>query len=426
MRHFPPRPGGQRAEHGTATRRRRRGWVSLGGCLLLWCLAAPAAALEGTPAGQAPEPHTGEPSVPPAETKTAPATSDWHYGGFIDLGASIDFNFPDNHQFRSRSTTPRANELDLNMALVYARKDISAGSPWGLELAIQTGQDARAFAFATNDPTVDFADQLRQFGKANVSYLASIGKGLTLQAGLFSSLMGYESLYAKDNPNYSRAWIADFSPYLMFGVNASYPLSAHLTGTLFVIRRFFHLANENNLPSYGAQLAYTPSPPWTLKETLYYGPDEADTALEFWRAYSDTIVEWKRDRLTIALDHQIGTEQLVGPRRRTFFWGAALFTRWNVSGPWSIAVRPEFYWDRDGRMTGAEQFVKALTTTLEYKVPWPYAWTNVILRVEYRFDESTGVGGGFFKDGEVSPGVLKLTPQRHALTFAAIWTFDSP
>src|SRR5262249_40395940 len=163
-----------------------------------------------------PEPRTGEPGGPPAETKTAPALSDWHYGGVIDLGAPIDFHFSDNHQFRGRGTTPRANQLDLNMASGYVRQDIATGSPPGMELALQTGQDARAFAFATGAPTVDFADQLRQFGKANVSYLASVGKGLTLQAGLFSSLIGYESLYAKDNPNYSRAWIADFSPYLMF------------------------------------------------------------------------------------------------------------------------------------------------------------------------------------------------------------------
>src|SRR5262249_28165170 len=119
---FSTRLDGPRAEHDTATRRRWRGWVSLGGCLLLWCLVTPAVALEGTPAGRGPEPRTGESSGPPAETKTAPALSDWHYGGFIDLGAAIDFNFPDNHLFRSRGTTPRANGLDLNMAGVYLRK----------------------------------------------------------------------------------------------------------------------------------------------------------------------------------------------------------------------------------------------------------------------------------------------------------------
>jgi len=49
----------------------------------------------------------------------------------------------------------------------------------------------------------------------------------------------------------------------------------------------------------------------------------------------------------------------------------------------------------------------------------------MLLRVEYRFDESTG-GGGFFKDGAVSPGALKLMLRQHLLAFAAIWTFDSP
>jgi hypothetical protein len=33
----------------------------------------------------------------------------WHYGGFIDVGYSLDFNFPENHLFRDRSTTPRVN-----------------------------------------------------------------------------------------------------------------------------------------------------------------------------------------------------------------------------------------------------------------------------------------------------------------------------
>ena len=34
----------------------------------------------------------------------------WHYGGFVDLGYSLNLN----HLFRNRSTTPRVNELDIN------------------------------------------------------------------------------------------------------------------------------------------------------------------------------------------------------------------------------------------------------------------------------------------------------------------------
>ena len=101
-----------------------------------------------------------------------------------------------------------------------------------------------------------------------------------------------------------------------------------------------------------------------------------------------------------------------------------MVVRWHIAGPWSVALRPEFYWDRNGRWTGSEQFVKAITSTVEYK--FPYRWTNTMIRMEYRYDDSTGVGGGFFKDGEVSPGVLRLVPSQHLFLVGVLVTFDSP
>ncbi|MGH7208561.1 MAG: outer membrane beta-barrel protein, partial [Nitrospiraceae bacterium] len=188
---------------------------------LLWLLVAPAWAGEATVAGLPAEtqPRDEVLSGSPAP-KAEPEKSDWHYGGFVDLGYSLDFNFPENHQFRSRSTTPRVNELDMNMAAAYIRKDASEQSRWGTELLVQGGQDAKDFGFGVNLPKLPHSDALRHLGLANVSYLAPVGKGLILQAGIFNSFIGYESLYAKNNFNYTRAWIADYSPYLMMGGNA--------------------------------------------------------------------------------------------------------------------------------------------------------------------------------------------------------------
>jgi hypothetical protein len=274
---------------------------------------------------------------------------------------------------------------------------------------------------------VDGSDALRHLGRANVSYLAPVRNGLMLQAGLFNSLIGYESLYAKDNFNYTRAWIADYSPYLMFGANAVYQFNEQWTGAVFVINEYFHLQNANSLPSYGAQVAYKPSAPWTFKETIYYGPDQSDTSLEFWRLFSDSIVEWKiNEDVTIAGEYQVGTQEMADQtgNPRAFYMGAALPMRWHISGPWSAALRPEVYWDRFGLMTGSKQLIRAVTTTTEYKLP--YKWANMILRLEYRYDESTGPDGGFFKGGQVAPGEFGLTAAQHMLIFAAIWTFDSP
>lgn len=88
-----------------------------------------------------------------------------------------------------------------------------------------------------------------------------------------------------------------------------------------------------------------------------------------------------------------------------------------------MKVRPEFCWDRDGRWTGSQQLVKALTSTVEYRLP--YRRTHTIIRLEHRFDDSRGKGGGFFKDGEVQAGVIGLTPTQHLLILGVIFTFDS-
>jgi hypothetical protein len=384
---------------------------------------------------QAPAGPDRQPAVPegpsaaptPQEDRAEEPKTEWHYGGFLDLGYSLDFNFPQNHLFRDRGTTPRVNELDLNMGAVYVRKDVSEQSRLGMELLVQGGQDALNFGFGTNLPELPGSSWLRNFGRANVSYLAPVGNGLTIQAGIFNSLIGYESLFAKDNPNYTRAWIADYSPYLMMGVNATYPFNDQWTGAAFIINEYFHLQNANSLPSYGAQLAYKPTSSWLFKQTIYYGPDQSNTSLEFWRLFSDSIIEWKaNDDVVIAGEYQVGTQKTAGVlgEPRVFYMGAAFPMRWHIVGPWSVALRPEVYWDRNGLMTGDQQFIWAMTTTVEYKLP--YEWTNTIIRLEYRYDESTGPGGGFFKGGDIAPGVNGLTPAQNMLIFAAIWTFDSP
>jgi Putative beta-barrel porin-2, OmpL-like. bbp2 len=172
--------------------------------MILLCLAPPVAA-QDEPAAPAPQ---------------------WHYGAFADGAYLYDFNSPANHLFRDRGTTAYVDEPVLNMAGAWIRKDASDRSRWGMELTLQGGKDSEAFGFSATAPNLAGATGLRHLGPTDVSYLAPVGKGLTVQAGIFSSLIGYDSLYAKDNLNYTRPWGADYTPYLMLGVNASYPFTA--------------------------------------------------------------------------------------------------------------------------------------------------------------------------------------------------------
>ena len=122
----------------------------------------------------------------------AQTASEWHYGGFADAAYLPDFNDPPNHLFRDRSTAFRVNEVDLNMAAVYVKKDATEKSRWGMEGTLQGGRDAEGFGFSATAPNVNGSTWLRHFGPTDISCLVPIGKGLTIQAGLFSSSIGYD------------------------------------------------------------------------------------------------------------------------------------------------------------------------------------------------------------------------------------------
>lgn len=352
-----------------------------------------------------------------AQTADASASAEWHAGGFADLGYLKDFNHPANHLFRARGTTPRVDELDVNMAIAYVRKTVSASSRWGLEATVQGGKDSLAFGFSPTAANLSGADWLRHLGPTDVSYLLPIGRGVTVQGGIFSSLVGYDSLYAKDNFTYTRPWCADFTPYLMLGANVSYPFSDRVSVTGFVINSYFHLSHPNDAPNVGGQVAYAATPRTSIKETVLYGSHQADVSLSHWRALSDTIVERKAGRLTTAGELQVATEMLAGSGARASWVALQFPVHVNLRGPWSVTARPELAHDPSGRYTGVRQTVTAITSGIEYRAAGH--GTQAIARLEYRYDRSTGVEGGFF-----SGPLNELVSGQPLLVGAVILTFD--
>lgn len=359
------------------------------------------------------------------QTTPAPPPSPWQYGAFVDAAYLLDFNHPANDLFRSRGTTYKLDQPLINMTAAYLQKSVTESSRWGMRFTVQAGLDSRVFGFSATAPDLPGSEGLRHLGPTNISYLAPAGKGLTIQGGIFSSLIGYDSLYAKDNFSYTRPWGADFTPYLMLGINASYPFTDRLTVTAYVVNGYWHLANANSVPSWGAQVSYKATPHTTLKQAVLIGPHQSNTSLEFWRYLSDSIAEWKTDRFTTAFEYQIGTENVAVPGDPRALWMAAQMPlHWVLSKHWAVTERPEIYWDRNGRLTGFIQTVKANTVTLEYRRP--YRQFTGIVRLEHRIDDSRGPQGGFFRGAFLPPGGgVGLTPTQNLLGLAFIVTFDS-
>jgi hypothetical protein len=356
------------------------------------------------------------PSHAQTRTDATPAPA-WHAGGTFDVSFLDDTNDPANHLFRTRGTTPKVDELGVNMAAAYVKRAPTPASRWGIELTAQTGHDTDAFGFSPTAPNVAGADWLRRLGPVNASYLFDAGRGLTVQGGIFSSLIGYDSLYAKDNFTYTRPWGADFTPYLMLGGSVAYPFSDRLTVTGFVVNSYFHLSHPNDAPSVGAQAAYALAPGVSLKQTVLYGSHQADTSLDHWRILSDTILERKSPRFTIAGELQLATELVAGTGERASWVSAQLPVHIVLGGPWSVTVRPEAARDRSGRYTSVAQTIYAMTSTLEYRRR--VSDLDAILRFEYRLDDSRGPAGGFYSGPDND-----LVPRQHLFIGAVILSFD--
>lgn len=343
----------------------------------------------------------------------------WQYGAYIDLGYANALQTGQEIAWRSKATTTRLNEFSPNMGMFYVRKLASENSRWGMELGGQAGYDTDGQVPA--ESRLPGYSILRYIARANVSYLAPIGNGLTFTAGLMNSFIGYESMYAKDNPNYTRSWIADYSPYYLIGAGAQYPINDAISLSFYLLSDYDYLAFRSSAPKYATQVTWTMDPHWKLTQNIFAGPEQESTDTRFWRYFSDTILQWSTDDISIAYVYDAGTEQLATAGGKQVLWiGSALFTRWHIDGPWSVSLRPEIYWDPDGRLTGSQQFIKAITTTVEYKIPLGEA--SLALRSEYRFDDSTGKQGGFIAPGNRTSG---LAADQHLVLFSALLSFDS-
>ena len=352
---------------------------------------------------------------------------DWHYGAYVDFGYLPNLSSPGADLWRSKTTDFRLNSPQINLARAYIRKEVNPlGSRWGGEFGVQTGVDTEGLVSKTSGDTIGSADSLRHFSRANLSYLFPAGNGLKITAGLMNSYIGYASFHSKDNANYTRGYLLDNVPYFLFGVEGIYPLSDTITLGLYTLTGYTYLTAPNAVPSFGFQAVWETTPEFTLVQNLYYGPDQRETDLRFWRFFSDSIIEYKDGKWVLAGAFDIGTEeQSFNTSNPRYIWMAgALWIDRNLPGPWWLGFRPEFYWDPDGAITGFEQLIWAVTSTLAYRVNI-FSKHSLTAKLEYRFDRSTGSGGGFFTGQDIAPGSPLLTPNQQLFIFGLAWAFDS-
>ncbi len=86
---------------------------------------------------------------------------------------------------------------------------------------------------------------------------ASFARGpLTLEAGIYPSHIGFESLQSQLNWTYTRSWMGELSPYYQTGLKGTWRFNDAWSAQLHLINGWQNIGENNHGKALGTQVAY--------------------------------------------------------------------------------------------------------------------------------------------------------------------------
>ena len=320
----------------------------------------------------------------------------------------------------------------FNIAEFSIKKDPSERYPFGYGLVLTAGIDSQKNhaigIFRDDDDAFPFRNTAKvDLQEAYASYLIPIGSGLTVKAGKFVTLLGYEVIESPNNLNFSRSFLFSFSiPLTHVGGLLSYSPLPWLSITAGPVVGWDVADDNNSRMSVMGQFAVTAVKDLALTFNWITGPEQFNedghprTVLDFIVAYTGL------KNLTLALNVDYGWEyneaSLVASGTRSgngaSWWGWAGYAAYDWTEKLRTAVRLEYFKDTEGVRTlavspGTKLDLYGVTATLQYKI-----WKGLVGRLEYRHDSANEKVFAIRAPGYVATGKSQDT-----LTLALYYSF---
>jgi hypothetical protein len=340
------------------------------------------------------------PAISADDLKKALGLSIYLQGGYTYNGnASASGPFDDTgngEQNDFRVFDHKANSFTLDLAQIVFQKDPALGNV-GYKVKFSAGETAKLIHAAGMGASGESFDVT----EAYMSYNAAVGKGLRFDFGKMVTFFGAEVIEAIDNPNYSRSFLFNYAiPFTHTGLKASYVFSDALNAAVYIVNGWDNATDNNRGKSYGVSVGYTPAESFSLLINGMTGPEQNEqgangptvgSSSSNQRTLLDIVATIKPVKpLSIILNYDDGREDNVpgtllpsGTSSDAKWDGLAGIIKYDFNDTYSLAVRGEYFDDKDGFRTGTVQKLKEVTVTPEIRLNG-----GVILRPEYRHDTS--------------------------------------
>jgi hypothetical protein len=396
---------------------------------------APPAAQPATPAPAATTPATPAPTTPPpAPTSLLPKGWEPSYtvGGYVEAAYTYAFEKPSNGIINERGFDDRHNTFTVQNAVLDAQGKLGGLSA---RVALQVGRTPDTYYAA--EPRLPGAsgapgsssDTWRFIQQAYAGYKFDVASGLALEAGIFLSPIGLETMAAKDDWNYSRSNLFFGLPFYHTGVRLTLDVTPRTSVMMMITNGYNSVVDNNAGKSIISQLQYK-IPDRLIFSLLYMGGPERDAGApegQPWRHLADAYVSGK---LTSWLE--LATQVDAGFERNRFgasyFGAGAVYARVHPASWLYLAARGDRFDEHRGAgpagtaspMFFPTRWVSSGTFTFDAR---PH--DHVSLRVEYRHDQAADAmyfAGDVKGDGVKTPYVPNARAQ-NTLTAAAIAWF---
>jgi hypothetical protein len=334
------------------------------------------------------------------------------FSGFVDTYYSLNFGHPTPAGTTAtvgnqglRAFDIQADKFSLNMVELVFQKAPSDKMPVGFRLDLDFGPGAD-IVHATDPAGTSTLNNIEQ---AYVTYVAPVGKGLTIDLGQFVTWMGYEVIESKDNWNYSRGLLFTWAiPFYHAGVRATLPLTDSLSVAVMGVNGWNNTVSNNAGKDVGAEIVFTGIPKVSLVANGIWGSFGADGNRRDVYDFIATITP--TDKLSLAANADYGTQDFGNAS----WYGVAGYLRYAFTDAVATALRAEWYKDQDGAtINGTPQTLGEVTATGEWKIAHA-----LLTRLEYRRDWSNAPVGG-------QPFINGTTPSnaQDTLELGVVYTF---
>ncbi|HEY6413554.1 MAG TPA: outer membrane beta-barrel protein [Edaphobacter sp.] len=359
---------------------------------------------------------------------------------FFDGYYGYDFNHPIGRVQYLRAYDVLSNAFSLNQSGIVLALDpnVAEGRRYGVRLDLQFGQATETLqGNPANEPRPEI---YRNIFQAYGTYVFPLGRGLTTDFGKWSSSIGIEGNYTKDQMNYTRSFFFNYLPFYHMGVRANYKINDKVSANYWIVNGTEQSEPTNSYKDelFGFALQPKKNVSWTVN--YYIGQDHPDVtqvqncgtapvqpglclvpitpAPDGKQHIFDTYATWNvTPKVTLALEGdyvisrlwaQAGPGMSSAPRHVI---GGAGYARYQWTPRMALAGRSEYLSDRGGLFSGTTQALKEFTGTYEFKVA-----DGLLSRLEYRRDWSNVP---FFLTNK--PGVL--SSNQDTLTMGLVWWY---